>query len=244
MPGTETVSLPLDESVVNALDEEIGSHDLSRPEYIRYIIEVRHDRAELKQDLDRATERVEELEGKLRRTTNRNDDLRQENESLRRERNELQRDLERAESRVEELGRRLREATEPGAEGTSGHEGSRTDGEGGERESGDEENGGARRDDGGDRRDDGTANGVASDDESETGASNRTGEESENRDVAEEASEATDSRTTNSAKCNADEHGTDEHRVDDRDERASNETGERDGDELKACAARLETYLG
>lgn len=130
MPGTKTISLALDEALVDALDEEIAPHDISRSEYVRYIIKVRHDRTELRGDLDRATERNEELEAELGDVRTTVDELREENDDLRHERNELRRALERTESRLEDLQRRLRESSEPTVAERAENTASRTDGEG------------------------------------------------------------------------------------------------------------------
>lgn len=103
MPGTKTISLPLDERLIEALDEEIAPHDISRTEYIRYIIEVRHDRAEHERELDRANERIEELREELEEAKARVEKLQAVTDERRRERDELREELERTTGRIEEV---------------------------------------------------------------------------------------------------------------------------------------------
>lgn len=139
MAGTKTISLSLDEALVDALDEEIDAHDISRSEYIRYIIKVRHDRAELKREVEQAHSRAQRLRNEVRNARERgdeldaeNDILREKNADLQHEREELRRKLERAESRIETLRQRRYEATEPTAEGESERVENRTDSGGNE----------------------------------------------------------------------------------------------------------------
>ncbi|PSP71876.1 hypothetical protein BRC86_14210 [Halobacteriales archaeon QS_3_64_16] len=103
MPGTKTISLSLDEELIEALDEEIAPHDISRTEYIRYIIEVRHDRAEHERELDRANERIEELREELEEARARVEKLQAVTDERRRERDELREELEHATERIEEI---------------------------------------------------------------------------------------------------------------------------------------------
>jgi chromosome segregation ATPase len=71
----ETLELPVSEQLLDDIDEEISGHDLSRTEYLRYIISARHERDELRQELERATFRADDLQQQLQEANTRNEEL-------------------------------------------------------------------------------------------------------------------------------------------------------------------------
>jgi len=66
----DQITLRLDESLKDALDEEADEKGVSRSEYIRYILESRGEVEHLRGRLDAREERIEELEGQLRKRSN------------------------------------------------------------------------------------------------------------------------------------------------------------------------------
>jgi archaellum component FlaC len=71
----DQITLRLDESLKDALDEEADEKGVSRSEYIRYILESRGEVDLLRERLEAREDRIEELENQLRKRSNIEDDI-------------------------------------------------------------------------------------------------------------------------------------------------------------------------
>lgn len=99
-----TLSLRMDGELIESLDEEADERDVTRSQYIRNILESRHEADELRQELDALQAQHDELQRQLAATNRRQEDVGElveyvrEEQQLQRERRDLE--LRRAEANI------------------------------------------------------------------------------------------------------------------------------------------------